>query len=107
MRRDARRLVDHHDLVVVMDDAEVGDGDRHDLRLAPSLPGHHEPAAGCELVGLAERAPVQLDAAGLGDLGREGAGEPEELGEGGVHADAVEAVRDGETARIHGRRPRT
>jgi hypothetical protein len=105
VRGDAGGLVDDDDVVVVVDDAEIGDGDRDDLRLAPVLPVDLEPRVGAA-VALAQRAAVDPHAAGLGDLSGEGAGEPEELGERGIHADAVEPVGDGHAARRHVRPPR-
>jgi len=101
MRSDAGGFVDDHDLIVVVDDAEVRDGHRDDLRFAPLLPLHLEPARCAQAVGFAQRAAVHPHPASLGDLSGEGAGEPQHLGQRGIHTGAVEAVGHGQDARRH------
>ena len=101
VRGDARGLVDHDDVVVVVDDAEVGHGDGHDARLLLRRPRHLEPGAAAELVGLRQHAAVHAHAAGVGDVGREGAREAEHLGERGIHPRAVEPVGHRKAARLH------
>ena len=101
MRGDPRRLVDDHDVVVLEDDTEVGHCDRHDLRLPLVLPRDVEPHAGFEAIGLAERPTTRRDTARFGHFRREGAGEAEHLRQRGIHACALEPVRDGDHARRH------
>ncbi len=101
VRCDADGLVDHHDVVVVVHDAEVGHRERHDGRLLLRLPADGEHGSADEPVGLARLAPVLRHAACLGDLGREAAREAEEAGEAGVDALPVEPVGDGNGAVLH------
>ncbi len=100
MRRHPDGLVDHHDVVVVEHDAEVGNTHRHDARLGLRRPLDREPGARPDAIRLGDDGAVQFDAAGRDDLRGEGAGEAEQLGDGGVDALAVESIGDGEGATL-------
>ena len=76
VRGDAGGLVDDDDLVIVVDDAEIGHRERARPAAPPSAPRHLEPgprrAAGRTLP---STRPSMRDAAGVGDIGRERARE--------------------------------
>jgi hypothetical protein len=96
MRGDAGRFVDDDDLVIVVHDAELRHRDRNDARLLLGLPVDVEPRACTDTIGLAHRPSIEHDASARGDLGREGPGEAQHLGERGVHTFAVEPVGYGQ-----------
>src|SRR5690606_35721148 len=101
MRGDARGLVDHHDVVVIVHDAELRHRDGNDPRLLLRPPLDGQPAAGAQAVGLAENDAVESDAARLGHLRRERAREAEHLRQRGIHAASLEPVGNGQTAGLH------
>ena len=101
MRGDARRFVDHDDVVVVVDDAEIGHRHGDHPGLLALFPHDLEPRAAGKTIGLADDAAVHADSAGLGDLSRERAREPEHLGQGRVDPCPLEAVGHGKAPRRH------
>jgi hypothetical protein len=102
VRGDTGRLVDDDDVVIVVDDPEIGDDDRHDRWLRLRHPRHLEPTARRQSVGLAEHAPVDLHSPGLCDLRRECSGEAQQFGDGRVDPLPRETLRHGQAARFHG-----
>jgi hypothetical protein len=95
------RLVDHHQVVVVVDHDHAGHRLGHDLRgTGRRRDGHVQPGAGLHPVRLHPRAAVNEHVAGTDQLGRLGAGEAEQAGQRRVQALAGEAVGHGERTSV-------
>ena len=101
MGRDTRRLVNHDDVIVVVDDAEVGHRHRDHTRFLAFFPVDLEPGSARQAVRFSDHATIHTDATGFGNLCREGAREPEHLGQGRVDPGALQTVGHGKTPRRH------
>ena len=99
VRGDADRLVDDHDVVVVVHDPEALDGLGHQPYGRRRVGQRHlEPAAGVHPGGLADHLPVELHVAAGGEVGGLGPRDAEQPGQSGVDALALEALGHGQAA---------
>jgi hypothetical protein len=109
VRRHAHRLVDHDDVVVVVDHAHAGHGLRDDLEARAGADGGQadlEKVTRAHPVGLARGPMVELDLPRLGEVGGLGPRHPEQPRQRRIQALALEPVGDEEGPLLSHRRPR-
>lgn len=101
MRRDADGLVDDNEVVLVVDDLEVGNRDRDDLNGTSLLPFDEDDGTGGHAVGFADLLAVDRDPTRRRDIGDLGPAQSEQLRHASVDARALEAVRDRDRPGLH------
>ena len=104
VRGDADGLIDDDEVVVIVDDAQIGDLARLDDGRASRLPRDLEPRAGRQPVGLGRDAAVDEGTPDLDDLDGLRAREAEQCGEGYVDALPRSTFGNGKGARLGHRR---
>jgi hypothetical protein len=93
VRSDADRLVDHDDVVVLVEHDEPVHQHRVDLdRRVRRRQRDLQPGPRRQAVRLAGRAAVQQHVTRLGQFGDDRAGQAEQAGQTGIHPHAVQAV---------------
>src|SRR5690606_33941449 len=97
----SHRLVDHDQIIVVVDHRELRDSHGHHDRSLPRFPAHVEPTVCCESIRLRETDSVCLEPAGLDDLCREAAGQPHQLRQCTVSARPRPAIRQRQAPGFH------